>query len=63
MVRAEATLTLAAPKDRLRAPGATDAVGELFLADISIPRVVYTRLGIDFATPFAATQLLRVTAL
>ena len=36
-VRAAATLTLALPKEGLRAPGVAAQVGELYLADISVP--------------------------
>lgn len=44
-VRATATLTLALPKQGLyRAPS---YVGELYLADISVPRVAYERLGVE----------------
>jgi NAD(P)H-hydrate epimerase len=50
-VEAEATLTLALPKRGLRA--ARDAVGSLYLADISIAATVYSRLGIAYDSPFA----------
>ena len=36
-VRATATMTLALPKEGLRAPGVETHVGELYLADISVP--------------------------
>ena len=62
-MRAEATLTLAAPKGGLRVPEAGAAVGNLFLADISIPPGIYARLGIDYRTPFTTAQLLHVTGL
>jgi NAD(P)H-hydrate epimerase len=45
-VRASATMTLALPKIGLDAA----AVGELWLADIGIPREVYRRVGIDVPT-------------
>jgi NAD(P)H-hydrate epimerase len=51
-VAAEATMTLAAPKAALANPNAADAVGRLFLADISVPALVYERLGISYQTPF-----------
>ena len=50
-VRAEATLTLALPKEGMRPAGS--AVGKLYLADISVPRAVYQRMGLDFESPFA----------
>lgn len=43
-IRATATLTLALPKTGLAA--GADVVGELYLADISIPPAVYSELGI-----------------
>ncbi|WP_042661812.1 NAD(P)H-hydrate epimerase [Haloferax sp. ATB1] len=41
------TVTLALPKTGLDAP-----TGELYLADISIPRTVYERLDIEYDRPF-----------
>jgi NAD(P)H-hydrate epimerase len=55
-VRAEATLTLAAPKVGLRR---TEA-GALFLADLSIPAAAYRRLGLTYTTPFGAGPILRI---
>jgi NAD(P)H-hydrate epimerase len=52
-VSAEATLTLALPKQGLRSPQAHRAVGRTLLADISVPPAVYRRLGIDYRSPFA----------
>ena len=42
-IKAAATLTLAFPKTGFLAPNASPLVGDLFLADISIPRSVYER--------------------
>lgn len=58
--RAEATLTLAAPKAALRGPAATQAVGELYLADISVPEWAFSRIGRDYVTPFAEGPLVRI---
>jgi NAD(P)H-hydrate epimerase len=55
-VRAEATMTLAAPKLGLRRVEA----GALYLADLSIPPVSYERLGLRYASPFAAGPIVRV---
>jgi NAD(P)H-hydrate epimerase len=52
-VAAEATMTLAAPKTALTTPGAAAVTGRLFLADISVPGLVYERLGLRWQTPFA----------
>ena len=44
-IRATATLTLALPKEGLRAPEAAQHVGELYLADISVPPELYARMN------------------
>lgn len=58
-VRAEATLTLALPKEGLRNRRAT--VGELFVADISVPPLVYEKLGVPYASPFGPGPIVQVT--
>jgi NAD(P)H-hydrate epimerase len=56
-VRAAATLTLALPKvGLLDAPN----VGELYLADISVPPLVYQRMGIAVPELFRQSSLLRI---
>ncbi len=60
-VRAAATMTLALPKEGLRAAGVDAHVGELYLADISVPRELYsTYLGIALGPLFAEGDLLRL---
>jgi NAD(P)H-hydrate epimerase len=59
-VVAEATLTLAAPKEGLRASGTAAAVGELYLADISVPPSVFARLGLAPAPPFGSATIVRL---
>jgi NAD(P)H-hydrate epimerase len=44
-IKATATLTLALPKTGFLAPNASPYVGDLYLADISIPRKVYESFG------------------
>jgi hypothetical protein len=44
--QATATLTLALPKRGLLTAEARSVVGRLFLADISVPAVVYARMGL-----------------
>jgi NAD(P)H-hydrate epimerase len=44
-IKATATLTLALPKSGFLAPTASSLVGDLYLADISIPRKVYQSFG------------------
>ena len=57
-VRATATLTLAMPKTGLG--GAADVVGELYLADISIPPELYSDLGIEMGPIFKSGPILRL---
>ena len=61
-IKATATMTLALPKQGLRAPGAELHVGELYLADIGVPPSLYAgaRLGFDVGNIFARGGVLRV---
>ncbi|CAN5790620.1 hypothetical protein BH23ACT5_BH23ACT5_22320 [soil metagenome] len=56
-VRAATTMTLALPKTGLD----VGAVGELWLADIGIPEVVYRRVGIDVPPLFGSAYLVRLS--
>ena len=56
-IRAHQTLTLALPKIGLLAPRAGPYVGELFVADISVPAQLYHRLGLDVGPLFAASDI------
>lgn len=56
-IRADATLTLALPKvGLLRSP----QVGELYLADISAPPLVYSRLGLTVSNPFTTGPVIEL---
>lgn len=59
-IRASATLTLALPKAGLFAPCARGWVGELYLADISVPAAVYRKLRIDVGPIFAKADIVPV---
>jgi len=59
-VRADATMTLACPKEGLRARGANAVVGTLYVADISVPPLVYASLGVPYATPFGRDAIVRI---
>ena len=61
-IRADATMTLALPKEGLRAPGVEKHVGELYLADISVPPELYTRtpLNLQVAHIFAQSDIVRL---
>jgi len=57
-IRADATLTLALPKTGL--VESPDVVGDLYLADISVPPSVYLAFGIALEDPFTAAPVVRV---
>ena len=61
-VRATATLTLALPKQGIYSPAAQPHVGELYLADIGVPRQLYARpaLQLDVGPVFARGDILRL---
>ena len=59
-IRATATMTLALSKEGLRAAGVLDYVGELYLADISVPPQLYKSLGLDVAPIFAEGEIIRL---
>jgi NAD(P)H-hydrate epimerase len=61
-IRATATMTLALPKEGLRAPDVGGFIGETYLADIGVPPRLYSRfLGIDVGPIFAESDLIRLT--
>jgi len=61
-IKASATMTLALPKAGLRAPGVEDHVGELYLADISVPPELYATpaLSLSVGHLFAQSDLVRL---
>jgi NAD(P)H-hydrate epimerase len=59
-VRASATLTLALPKTGLLSPEASPYVGELFLADISVPPELYRRIGLEVPPLYVRDTILRI---
>jgi len=61
-IEAAATMTLALPKEGLRASGADRFVGELYLADIGVPRQLYTRPPLNLEAPdaFAISDRVRL---
>ncbi|MCJ7549442.1 MAG: NAD(P)H-hydrate epimerase, partial [Anaerolineae bacterium] len=61
-IQACATMTLALPKVGLRAPTAQPFVGELHLADISVPPVLYARMGLAPSLIFAENAILRISS-
>jgi NAD(P)H-hydrate epimerase len=61
-IRAHQTLTLALPKLGLLASRARPFVGELFVADISVPRELYARLGLVIGSLFAETDIVSLAS-
>jgi NAD(P)H-hydrate epimerase len=60
-IRATATMTLALPKEGLRASGVEPHVGELYLADISVPPELYERfLGLEVGPIFAKSDIVQL---
>ncbi|MEN8809327.1 MAG: hypothetical protein ABF291_17750 [Desulfobacterales bacterium] len=61
-VRATATMTLALPKEGLKAPDVAVNVGELYLADISVPPALYAEpaLQLKVGAIFAQSDIVRL---
>ena len=59
-IQAAVTLTLALPKEGLRAEGLSNQVGELYLADISVPPALYASLGLRVGPIFAESDIVRL---
>lgn len=59
-VRAAATMTLALPKTGFAADKARQLLGDLYLADISVPSALYGRLGIEGGAIFSEASVLRL---
>ena len=62
-IRATATMTLALPKEGLRTPGVAAIVGELYLADISVPPTLYAEpaLQLKVGSIFAQSDIIRLS--
>jgi NAD(P)H-hydrate epimerase len=61
-IKATATMTLALPKEGLRAPDVDERVGELYLADISVPPCLYAEpsLVLEVGHVFAHSDIVRL---
>ena len=60
-VDATATMTLALPKEGLRKPGIERNVGDLYLADISVPPELYTRfLNLEVPPIFSKSDIVQL---
>lgn len=59
-VQADATLTLALPKVGLLSESARQFVGELYLADISVPPELYRKMGLDIQHIFEKDTIIKI---
>lgn len=59
-IKANETITLALPKTGLLKDEAKPYVGELFVADLSVPREVYEKLNIEVPTLFEKSEIIKV---
>lgn len=59
-IRASTTVALALPKVGLLAKAAKKFVGDLYVADIGVPPMVYRRLGLEVGNLFSFSDLVRV---
>lgn len=62
VIKATATMTLALPKEGLRAPGVEAQVGEFYLADISVPPDLYAEpaFNLNVGPLFAREDIIRL---
>ncbi|MBI2430593.1 MAG: NAD(P)H-hydrate epimerase [Candidatus Levybacteria bacterium] len=59
-IKAHATITLALPKVGLLTDSAKQNVGELYVADLSIPKTVYEKIGIEVPIIFEKEEVVRI---
>lgn len=59
-IRATATLTLALPKQGLLNPEVKKFVGDLYLADISVPPELYLTMGVKVSNLFERDDVIRI---
>lgn len=59
-IRAKTTLTLALPKKGLMKKESKEYVGDLYVADLSVPNKVYEKIGIQVPVLFEKDEVVRV---
>jgi NAD(P)H-hydrate epimerase len=59
-IKAVATLTLALPKTGLGIPAVRERLGDLYLADLSVPPALYRQLGLDVPPLFWESSIVRL---
>ena len=60
-IRADATLTLALPKQGLLMNSAAPYIGDLYLGDISVPPQLYRQLGLEIGAIFAQSDIVKLS--
>lgn len=59
-MKATTTITLALPKVGLLKKSAREHVGKLYVADLSIPKKVYTKIGIEVPFLFENNEIMKI---
>ena len=59
-VQADATMTLALPKVGIMKQSASQYVGDLYLADISVPSHLYRKMGLEVGEIFAQDTIIKI---
>ncbi|MBT3217066.1 MAG: NAD(P)H-hydrate epimerase [Candidatus Marinimicrobia bacterium] len=60
VVHATATLTLALPKKGMNDSKNREILGDLYLGDISVPPMLYEKMGIPYSDPFKSSNYIRI---
>lgn len=61
IIKADATITLALPKVGLLTDKAKKYVRELYVADLSVPKIVYEKIGIKAALIFGKKEIVKIS--
>lgn len=59
-IKAQATLTLALPKLGLLTEKAKEYVGELYVADLSVPKTVYEKIDVEVPVIFEKEEIVKI---
>lgn len=60
-IRAHMTLTLALPKAGMRAAGAAQYLGDLYIGDIGVPPALLREIGIDSVHLFTSSPIVKIS--
>jgi len=59
-IKADSTLVLALPKVGLLKSSASNYVGEMYLVDISVPKIVYEKMGLNVPEIFQKSSIVKL---